>query len=228
VHEEIAELERRVREPVAEGERHLLPEPIVGAIADEQPLAVAHVLRVTGEVDCRRDVGQADRDRLREPPARLGHTRQDVGDRATGALPGEPALHDRGDAVGPVGHAHDRAVHEHDDHVRVCGEHGGEKPALVRRELDVGAVVALRLVRRRQPEHTDDGVGVLCVRHRLTEQRVVVRRVFDAVAGRERHPPLAEQRREFVEQHVDPRGVDLRATGALEARRACELADHGY
>ena len=229
MHGEVAELERRVREAVAERERHLLPEPVVGAVSDEEPLAVADVLRIAGEVDRRRDVGEHESGT--SPPAAHPARRRPVSTSAIAppaAWP--PSQHSTiaGTLSAQSDDPHHRAVDEYHDDVRVGAEHRGQQAALVGGKLDVGPVVALRLVRRRQPEHADDDVGVARQRHRLAEQGVVVRRVLDAVAGAERHTVLAEQRRQLVEQHVDTRRVDLRAAGTLEARRPRELTDHRH
>ena len=66
--------------------------PVVAAVADEQPLAVAHDLGVAGEVEVGRVVLQPVRDGLGQPPGRVDLPGQHVGDSAPGGLTAQPGL----------------------------------------------------------------------------------------------------------------------------------------
>ena len=120
------------------------------------------------------------------------------------------------------------AVGEHDDGARVRRDHRVEQRELRGGQLDVVAVEALGLLRGRQAEEQHDG--------RRRPRRAATASAASssdvgavgAVAGRERHlGAVAGERADLVERVVEPRRVDQRGAGALVARRAGELADHG-
>ena len=145
---------------MSERKRDLLVERVVAAVADEHAFAVAHVPRFAGEVQVRRVVLQAQRDRLREPARRVRGTEQQVGDRTSRGLTGQPALQHRRRVLHPVGDGDRRAVGEHDHEARVRSGQPSEQLALDGGQVDIRAVEALRLVARRQPEERDHDIGV--------------------------------------------------------------------
>ena len=161
-------------------------------------------------------------------PDGFGDAEQQVGDRTPRGLTRQPALQHRGHLVHPVGDSDRRAVGEHDHEARVRRGQPGEQVALGRGQVDVRAVEALRLVARRQPEERDHDIGVGRHSHGLIGKlgrRRLVR--LDGEARREDDlDPVRHAGAQLVEGDVDPGRVDLRAAGALVARRARELADH--
>ena len=168
---------------------------VVPAVADEQALAVADVRELAREVEERRGVLEAQRDRLGELRRRVDLAEQHVGGRAAAGLAEQPGLEDRGHAVGE-GQRDDAAVREHDDGVRVGREHRVEQRELVGRQVDVFAVVALGLEAGRQAEEHDGDVGSGCRGHGLVARAPRSRRRRrrrDAEALRRRRRPGRER-----------------------------------
>ena len=227
---QVGQRERRVGQPEPEGEGDVGVGAVVAAVADEQPLAVAHGLGVAGEVEVGRVVLQAVGNRLGEPARGVDRAGQDVGDGAARGLAAEPRLDERGGVRDDVAQHDRRSVDQHDDDVGVGRRDPLQRGDLVGGQVHVGAVEALRLVGGGQPDHHDHGVGGGRDGHGFGAQGVVVGVVVgaagtaDAVARREGH--LGEGGSELVERGLHLGRDDLGAARALVARSAGELADH--
>ncbi len=141
----------------------------------------------------------------------------------------EPALQDGAGLRLPRRGQHRRAVGQHHDDPVVDRRRpaAAGRAGLAGRSM-CGAVVALRLVRGGQPEeHHHDG-GAVRDGDGLLGQGLVVIGVRPRRSRRRsaRPPPAGGPARSSSSADVDPGRVDLRAAGALEPRRAGELADH--
>ena len=97
-----ADLERGVRQAVAERVRNRKPARLVPAVADEHAFAVAHLAVLAGEVAVRRVVLESGGKRGGQATARLVLAEQHVGERVRHLLAAEPGDEDRGHRVGPV------------------------------------------------------------------------------------------------------------------------------
>ena len=121
------------------------------------------------------------------------------------------------------------AVGQHDHDPRVDGRHRLEQLDLCGGQVHVGAVVALGLVRRGQPEEHDGdvggGSGARPPRSTRAGSPASDSTTYPGANVTSRRPASAV--REGVQGVVQPGRVDLRAAGALVAGRAGELADHG-
>ncbi len=96
-----AQLERRVRQTMAEAEAGLDAARVVPAVADEQALAVSHLTTLAWIVrECGR-VLEPYRNRRRQLARRRHVARQHIGQGVPPLFSGEPRLHDRGNIVGP-------------------------------------------------------------------------------------------------------------------------------
>jgi hypothetical protein len=197
------------------------------AVADEHPLAVAHEALLTGEVEVRRGVFQAQRDRLGQPTAGVGSAGEDIGDRPAHRLAAQPALQHGGRVLFPGRGAHGRAVGEHDHYRCARSAEPGQQVGLGRGEVDVGAVEALGLGDGGQAEVGHDDVGARRDPHGLLGQRRVLGRVVDPEPRGVVDLRVGQRGDQLVERGVDPGGVDLRAPRALVARRGGERADDG-
>ena len=120
-------------------------------------------------------VRQLERDRLGQPPGRVDHAEQHVGDRAAAGLPEQPALQDRRNARVPRPGAEHAAVGEHHDRARVGGGNAFDQLQVRGRQVDVVPVGALGLAHAAD-EHERDVTG-LRDRHRLGEQVLVLGRL---------------------------------------------------
>ena len=213
---------------MAERVAHVAAERVVAAVADEDPLAVAHVPGLAGEVEVRRRVLEAHGQRLGEPPARVRRPEQQVGRGAARGLPGQPALQHRRGVRLPCRHPHRRAVGQHHDEPRVGGGEPLHQRDLVRRAGRCARGRTPRTRRRRAGRGTRPRRSP-AAQARRPPRPAPRRRPWSRRRSRRRRrssTPVGHGAAQLVERDVDPRRVDLRAAGALEARRAGELADH--
>ena len=216
---------------MAEREGHVETLRVVPAVADQQALAVAHVSELAGEVAEGRVVLEPHGHRLGELARGVHRTVEHIGDGAATGLAQQPALDDRGHAVGE-GQCHDPAVGQDDHDARVDLEHGIEHGQLLGRQVDMVAVEALRLLRSRQTEEQHrhvrrpgdaDGLGPQLLRGATGCRNGSA---FDREA-RGVADVLAADDTQLVECVVHAGGVDQRRAGALETRLGREGTDHG-
>ncbi len=219
--------ERRVGQAVPERVGDVDLAGVVPAVAHEHALAVADVAELAGEVPERGGVLEPQGQGLGEPARRRDGAREHVGDGGAAGLAAQPAGEQRGGVVLPRGDRDRRAAGEHHDDARVHRGDGAQQRDLVGGQVEVVAVVALRLVRGGQAEEHEHGTRAPRRLDGLGDERVggavVGGALGQRVARRERQvgaggPP---QRGERV---VEAGRVDLGGAGALVPRGAGELA----
>ena len=157
---------------------------VVAAVADQQALGVVEHAVHRGGVQ-HRAVRLGGRDRDRQPPARLGITEQDIGQRVAHGLPGEPGLDHRGDLVGPR-HQHRHAGVDHDDGPWIDRRDPPDQLILAAGQGQAGPVEALALGQVGRADHHDRGVGLAGGVDRRREHRLGVQGRHDAEPDGER------------------------------------------
>ena len=217
---------------MAERVADLAVERVVAAVADEHALAVADVAVLAGEVEVGRGVLQPQRERLGEPPARVRGAEQQVGDGAA-ARPGRPAstrARPRRAAPSPDSRTAEPLASTTTRRGFACGE-PREQRGLVGGQVDVRCGRSPRTrPRAGSPRKRDHG---RCARAASATasaaQRARRRRSSSSrsPAANATSTPSGTAARSSSSGDVDPGRVDLRAAGALVARRAGELADDG-
>ena len=144
-------------------------------------------------------------DRLREPAAGICEAEEEVGDRASPGLTGEPHLQDRGSPVHHVDERHDAAVAQDRDHSRVHLRHGLDELALRDGQVDVGAVGALRLSLRGQAEEDHHHLRVAGRVEGPGQERLVAVALLERVPGRE-HDRAVGHAPDRCQRVVEPGG----------------------
>ena len=223
----LAALERRVAQPVAEGEARRDVVGVVEAVAHVERLAVLHLPRVPGEVGVGGQLRDVEGDALGQPATGFGGSEQHIGQRGATGLPAEVGLDECGGPVGPRD-VDGPTVDQHDGSPRVGVEHDLGELVHPRRHPPLGAVPGLRLEPCRQPHDQDDPIRGAGDRRSLGHQGrggVAGGRVVPRGVGHLRPP--GDLRGEGLEQGVDPGGVDLRAARPLVAGVHRERPDHG-
>ncbi|GAB3111429.1 hypothetical protein GCM10027055_12000 [Janibacter alkaliphilus] len=210
---------------------HGLVPGVVPAVADEDPFAVPDRAQLPGEAEIGRRILQPQRDGLGEAAGGRHPPPQHLGDGTAAGLPGQPALEDGLRVRLDLPQRHHAPVRQDDDHPVADRRHRTEHGELVGGQVEVGAVEALGLLGGREPEDDDDRAGRTGGGHRLVGQGGVVRTrvagtLVESVAGGVPHgDALRRQLAQRRQRGLHPGGVDLRAAGALVARRLGERAD---
>ena len=181
VRREVGELEAGVAEPVPEREERRDAGAVVVAVADEEPLGVAHPAVAAG-IDLRvaaggRVVGPAHREGLRQTAAGLGVAEEHVGDGVARLLPRIPGLKHRRDVADPR-HLDRPAGLQHHHGARVGARHRGDQLVLPPGQGDARQVAAFGVPLAVAPDEEQrdlgaarrlHGGGDLGVAHRLAD-----------------------------------------------------------
>jgi hypothetical protein len=208
--------ERRVGQAVTEREGDAQLPGVVPPVADEQPLAVADMPVLTGEVQVGGIVGETGRHGLAQLAGRVHRAGEDIGQCCSTALPQQVAVQDRRRRPLHLAEFQRATVGEHDDDPLLHRPHRAQQRQLLGRQLDGRPVETLRFLVLRQAEEEHGDIGIGGVLHRLGEQCRIPAR---AVGGESRGvgdrgaEPLAQ----LLQRTVDLGGVDVGTPAALIA-----------
>ncbi len=195
----IRELEGGVRQPVPEAEAGLEGQVVVGPVADEDPLAVAHGAGFAGVVQQAGMLAGVGGPGDREAATRIDDARQDVRDGVPDLLAAVPGLHDRPDVVQPR-ELDGRSGREHDHRGGLGRCDGRDEPVVLRWQPQIRPVEALGLPFGAEPDDDDGEVGRGGGGHRGRQQLIGC---FPLLDPEPHAPPRPLTGRRVLDHQVD-------------------------